>query len=86
MIYVDECSINPITNQNPVHSHTHIRDNINECRKETGYEVWTGFIWLWAGSNGGHWEHDNDPTGSTKREELPKKMDDLIFKKRATRK
>jgi hypothetical protein len=34
--------------------------------KELGWELWAGCIWLRAGTNGGCYEHGNEPSGSIK--------------------
>jgi len=34
--------------------------------KETGWEVWTGYIWISIGTSGGSCEHGNELSGSIK--------------------
>jgi hypothetical protein len=43
-------------------------DNIKMGLREMGCRVLTGFIWFRMEANGGHFEHYNEPSCSTKRE------------------
>jgi hypothetical protein len=44
--------------------------------------LWTGFIWLWIGANGGCCENSNKPSGSVNCSEILEYVSDLRLLKK----